>query len=58
MDSFDVMVAGLKFHEKINRRDLEGLVELMTYDHIFIDNSGDRDKNMKEGWRRFFSDYP
>jgi ketosteroid isomerase-like protein len=58
MDSFDVMMTGLKFHEEINRRDLEGLVELMTDDHVFIDNSGDLDKNMKEGWKRFFSDYP
>ena len=58
MDSFDVMMVALRFNEKINQRDLDGLVELMTDDHTFIDNSGDRYKNMKEGWREFFENYP
>lgn len=49
MDSFDIMMVALRFNEKINERNLEGLVELMTDDHTFIDNSGDVDKNMKEG---------
>jgi ketosteroid isomerase-like protein len=50
MDSFDIMMVTLRFNEKINQRDLEGLVELMTDDHTFIDNSGDVDKNMREGF--------
>ena len=58
MDSFDVMMTALRFNEKINQRDLDGLVELMTDDHTFIDNSGDIDTNMEEGWRGFFSSYP
>jgi ketosteroid isomerase-like protein len=58
MDSFDIMMATLRFNEKINERDLEGLVALMTDDHTFIDNSGDVYKNMKEGWREFFENYP
>jgi ketosteroid isomerase-like protein len=58
MDAFDVMMAALRFNEKINQRDLDGLVNLMTDDHQFIDNSGDVDKNMKEGWRGFFRKYP
>ena len=58
MDAFDVMMVALRFNEKINQRDLEGLVELMTDDHTFIDNSGDIDKNMKEGWRQFFANHP
>jgi ketosteroid isomerase-like protein len=58
MDSFDVMMVALRFNEKINQRNLEGLVELMTDDHTFIDNSGDVDKNMKEGWREFFENHP
>ncbi|MFX1506067.1 MAG: nuclear transport factor 2 family protein [Promethearchaeota archaeon] len=57
MDSFDVMMIALKFNERINQRDLSGLVKLMTDDHIFIDNSGDVD-NMEEGWRQFFASYP
>jgi len=61
MDSFDVMMVALRFNEKINERDLEGLAERMTDDHTFIDNSGDvtRGKDaMKEGWREFFQHYP
>ena len=58
MDSFDVMMVTLKFNEKINQRDLDGLMELMTDDHRFIDNSGGIDKNMKKGWREFFDNYP
>jgi len=58
MDAFDVMMVALRFNEKINQRDLDGLVELMTDDHTFIDNSGGVDKNMKEGWREFFERYP
>jgi ketosteroid isomerase-like protein len=58
MDAFDVMMVALRFNEKINQRYLDGLVELMTDDHTFIDNSGDTDKNMKEGWRQFFEKYP
>ena len=51
----------LKFNDKINQQDLEGLVELMTDDHSFIDNSGEITKGkdvMKEGWREFFEEYP
>ncbi|UCG45661.1 MAG: nuclear transport factor 2 family protein, partial [Candidatus Bathyarchaeota archaeon] len=48
----------LKFNEKINQRDLRGLVELMTDDHTFTDNSGDIDRNIKEGWRGFFASSP
>jgi len=58
MDAFDVMMVALRFNENINQRDLEGLVELMTDDHMFIDNSGDVDKNMKKGWKEFFANYP
>jgi ketosteroid isomerase-like protein len=58
MDAFDVMIVALRFNEKINQRDLDGLVKLMADDHTFIDNSGDIDKNMKEGWRQFFKNYP
>lgn len=50
MDSFDIMMVALRFDEKINERNLEGLVELMTDNHTFIDNSGDVDKNMKEAF--------
>ena len=61
MDSSKLMLIALKFNEKINLQDLEGLAELMTEDHTFIDNSGEitKGKNvMKEGWRQFFKKYP
>jgi uncharacterized protein (TIGR02246 family) len=61
MDSFDIMMTALKFNEKINKQDLEGLAELMTDDHTFIDSSGDITKGkdaMKEGWRKFFEQFP
>jgi len=41
MDPFDIMMVALRFNEKINQRDLDGLVKFMTDDHTFIDNSGD-----------------
>jgi uncharacterized protein (TIGR02246 family) len=61
MESSELMLVALKFNEKINEQDLEGLAELMTDDHTFIDNEGNvtRGKNvMKEGWRDFFNKYP
>ncbi len=61
MDSFDSMMAALRFNEKINRHDLESLVGLMTEDHTFIDKPGKVIKGkdvMKEGWRTFFDAYP
>lgn len=60
MNSSALFIA-LKFNEKINQRDLEGLVELMADDHTFIDNSGNVTKgkgHMKEGWKEFFKNYP
>jgi hypothetical protein len=58
MDAFDVIMVALRFNEAINERNLEGLLELMTEDHTFIDNWGDVDTNMKDGWRQFFATYP
>lgn len=57
----ELVLTALRFNEKINQRDLEGLAELMTDDHTFIDNSGEITKGkdvMKEGWRGFFEEYP
>jgi len=61
MDSFDIMMVALRFNEKINQRNLDGLVELMTDDHTFIDIPGETTKGkdvMKEIWRKFFASYP
>ncbi len=61
MDSFKLLSVALKFNEKINLQDADGLAELMTDDHAFIDSDGGvtRGKEvMKEGWRSFFKEYP
>lgn len=61
MDSFDILMAALNFNEKINQRDLEGLAELMTDDHAFVDSDGEITKGkdvMKKIWRKFFEKYP
>ncbi|MGD2201143.1 MAG: nuclear transport factor 2 family protein [Candidatus Bathyarchaeota archaeon] len=58
MDEFDVMMVVLRFNERINARDLKGLVAMMTDDHFFIDSKGERDDDMEEGWRGFFANYP
>jgi len=51
MDEFDVMMVVLRFNERINARDLGGLVGMMTGDHFFIDSEGERHEGMEEGWR-------
>lgn len=61
MDSSKLMSTALRFNERINQQDLEGLAELMTDDHTFIDSEGNITKGkdaMKEGWREFFKKYP
>ncbi len=49
------------FVERINARDVEGLSELMTEDHRFIDPTGavhvGRER-MREGWSRYFAMFP
>ena len=61
MVSFELMSIALKFNEKINQQDLEGLAELMTDDHTFIDSDGAVTKGkdvMKKGWQEFFKRFP
>ncbi len=61
MDSSKLMLVALRFNDRINQQDLEGLVELMTDDHTFIDSGGKITKGkdtMKDRWREFFKKYP
>ena len=37
MGDFDLISTALRFNERINARDLTGLGEMMTEDHVFID---------------------
>ena len=51
----------LQFMDRINRRDVDALAELMTDDHVFIDSLGQsvrgREK-MRAGWRGYYSFCP
>src|SRR5210317_192953 len=51
----------LAFNEMINSRNLEGLANMMTDDHTFIDSSDEVQagkKIMVAGWKDFFESYP
>jgi ketosteroid isomerase-like protein len=48
----------LEFLNRINRRDVDKLAELMTEDHVFIDSLGNQVRGrekMRGGWRGYFS---
>lgn len=47
----------LTFLERINQHDVDGLVNLMSEDHVFIDSLGNRfqgRENLKAGWHSYF----
>lgn len=62
MKHIDPKTIALKFNNCINNRNLDGLLELMTDDHLFVD----RDNNHIKGkavcsekvWRPFFDLFP
>jgi len=57
----DAIDAALKFVECINRADLDGLIALMTHDHVFIDLVGEEHagrETMKDAWGEYFSTCP
>ena len=61
MDDFELISIALKFNERINARDLTGLGEMMTEDHVFIDIPGEVHEGrplMVSGWFDFFKNYP
>ncbi|MFX1607365.1 MAG: hypothetical protein ACFFDD_15890 [Promethearchaeota archaeon] len=41
MDETELISAALRFNERINVRNLTGLGEMMTEDHVFIDIRGE-----------------
>ena len=50
-----------EFVEKINQQDVEGLVSLMTEDHVFIDGLGNRvsgREEMRAAWQQYFAMCP
>lgn len=58
MNLRDPKLTALQFNEYINSRNIQGLTNLMTEDHIFMDRSGDRYGDMVNGWKEFFRNYP
>jgi len=61
MSERDPKLIVLLFNECINKQDIEGLSELMTEDHVFIDSSDDVHSGkdlMVKGWVDFFNQYP
>ena len=52
----------LQFNECITNADLNGLSDLMTEDHVFIDTANNRikgkDNNIAQAWQPFFNRYP
>lgn len=50
------------FVERINRQDLDGLIELMTVDHTFFSLEGTMDYNDRhkagKAWREYFESFP
>jgi ketosteroid isomerase-like protein len=50
-----------RFNDRINARDPEGLAELMTDDHTFVDSEGSSIAGKAacvEAWRGFFEQFP
>lgn len=49
------------FNDRINSRDPDGLAELMTGDHTFVDSAGGTVSGKRacvEAWRGFFASFP
>ena len=61
MNTKDPKLIALQFNECINNQDVDGLAELMTEDHTFIDRegkSGHTKEVMVRGWMEFFRMFP
>lgn len=61
MPRSDPKSVALEFNERINARDLDGLMSLMTEAHSFIDAAGrciEGREACGEAWRRFFESFP
>lgn len=57
----DATAVALKFIERINASDVDGICNLMTDDHVFFDGLGNRfagKENMRAGWKMYFSWFP
>jgi ketosteroid isomerase-like protein len=50
----------MEFIARINRHDVQGIIEMMSHDHIFVDGLGNRMDHgrMKSGWPAYFELFP
>ena len=51
----------LDFIDAINSSDVEGIIDLMTDDHVFIDSQGNKatgKDNLKQAWTGYFGLFP
>lgn len=58
MNLKDPKLIALQFNEYISNQDINGLSNLMTKDHIFVDRKGDHYGDMVNGWKEFFNNFP
>jgi ketosteroid isomerase-like protein len=61
MSKKDPKLIVLQFNECINTQDIDGLSNLMSDNHVFIDSSDDvhtGKDSMVKGWIEFFYSYP
>jgi hypothetical protein len=58
MNLRDPKLTALQFNEYINNQHIEGIRSLITEDHIFIDRVGEEYKDMVNGWKEFFANFP
>lgn len=61
MEPSDPVTVALRFIERINASDVDGLCALMTEDHVFIDGLGNRVRGrekMRAGWEGYFTWFP
>jgi len=59
--AMDPKIIALQFNDCINDRDIDGLGQLMTDDHTFIDTEGRQDKGKEHCltcWQEFFQTFP
>jgi len=52
--------AALRFVKRINAHDVDGVIALMTKNHIFVDSLGERfpRPGIEKGWKQYFDMVP
>lgn len=61
MDSGEPVAIVLRFIERVNAADVDGLCSLLTEDHVFIDGLGNRftgRETLRAGWQSYFAWFP